>query len=216
MLLHVADYNPNAIAFYTRYGFAVSPDVYKHGERGRHVLMYMPVKAELGAGVEDGSSSSSSASSAGSGSVSNRGFGADRKKSKAGKRRALSESRPPVWGCCCTQPSAACQLPARYGGKGIEFGMGVGLGSVAWSGYGLRIMTVLAAAAGKGWQSGGAAGGSALASVWRTGQTELHVGGSYARFIGTTVGCGWVVATVVQSRISRSRVRVARGLAGLR
>ncbi|KXZ44907.1 hypothetical protein GPECTOR_61g860 [Gonium pectorale] len=48
MWLHVADYNPNAIAFYTSYGFSCSPEVYKQGDRGRHLLMHMALEQRAG------------------------------------------------------------------------------------------------------------------------------------------------------------------------
>ncbi|GLI61643.1 hypothetical protein VaNZ11_004066, partial [Volvox africanus] len=114
MLLHVAEYNPNAISFYSAYGFTPVPDLYKQGERGRHQLMYMALTppmamAGLGEAGGDASTSSSDATPSLGAAGPRRGFGAGMKKGKGGKRRALPSWENPaeqVWG---SRPRLAVQ-----------------------------------------------------------------------------------------------------------
>ncbi|PNH01521.1 hypothetical protein TSOC_012578, partial [Tetrabaena socialis] len=101
--LHVASYNPNAIAFYSRYGLTSAPDVFKQGERGRHQLMHMPLAPVGPQGAAAGPSPASATPQPPS-----KGFAASggKKRGKGAKRRALPQQEPVDTGARGAGPAA--------------------------------------------------------------------------------------------------------------
>ncbi|KAG2492417.1 hypothetical protein HYH03_009360 [Edaphochlamys debaryana] len=89
--LHVAEYNPNAIAFYEGYGFGPAQGVFKQGKRGRHQLMLLPLapQPQSGAALQPAPQTQGAGSRGFAGGA---GGGGSKKKSKGGKRRALPEA----------------------------------------------------------------------------------------------------------------------------
>ncbi|GLC47311.1 Charged multivesicular body protein 4C [Pleodorina starrii] len=91
LLLHVAEYNPNAIAFYGRYGFTAVPDVYKQGERGRHQLMHLPLRAPAG-GREAGEAAAAAAAAAAGDAAP---WGEEEEEEELGARSSLAAAAGP-------------------------------------------------------------------------------------------------------------------------